>query len=155
MDPKTDSEVSGASKGSEGAERQLDADKSRFYTMSFGSNVDEAFQNAIERVRWAHDRGPGTIVDKENRGYTMIAEAEHEGKHKRNYARTLLDEADDRVTSGDRPAGAIDLSGTEAARRYRDRQKLTDEDGSVWLFFGIANHADLDDATAVRADPSE
>jgi len=46
---------------------------------------------------------------------------------------------DPRVDDKWGPAGVINLSGTQAAKKYRERNGLKGKHGSVWLFFGVAS----------------
>lgn len=110
----------------------------RFYTKAFGIGADEAFHKAVGSVRWRCDAfSPGTIWEKENRGFIVIPEHEHEETWKQQYARQLIENGDERVANIESPAGAINLSGTEQAREYRERYDHEDDHGAVWLFFGV------------------
>ena len=132
-------------KADEADERGLDRDPDRFYQVSAGSDVKDAFQSSIERFRWATDTAfSTTILDKEDRGYVVIPDDEiAKSDAKGNYARTLLDAGDERLTTGERPAGAINIAGTEQAQSYRERNEI-DKGESIWFFFGVSNHVDLD-----------
>jgi hypothetical protein len=110
-----------------------------FYEKSFGSDPDEAFELAVDRRFWACDASHG-ILDKRDLGYVVIPEEEHRGKQKLTYAWRLIEEEDDdRVANIEAPAGAINLSGTQDAREYRERRDLNRKQGSVWLFFGVGH----------------
>jgi hypothetical protein len=112
-----------------------------FFTKAFGGDADEAFRKAIEAAQWRHGHAgyTGTIAEKDGRGYTKIPEDEHKNRDKEKYAGDLMADQDDRVDDKWGPAGAINLSGTQAAKEYREQNGLRGEHGSVWLFFGIAS----------------
>lgn len=111
-----------------------------FYTYEFGSDVNEAFRKAkrAAKDRYGHQEGySGRINMKDS--VKVIPEDEHKGRQKKNVARELIDECDDRIDSKWGPAGAIDCSGTKKAREYRERHGLKGKHGSVFLFFGWAS----------------
>jgi len=141
----SDTEI-GVDEVDEDDEMGLDRDPDRFYQVSAGNDVEDAFQTVIDRLRWATDIAfSTTILDKEDRGYVVIPNDEiGERDAKGTYARSLLDAGDERLTTGERPAGAINITGTEQAQSYRERKEV-DDGKSIWLFFGVSNHVDLDD----------
>jgi hypothetical protein len=110
-----------------------------FYTYAFGADADEAFRRAVDQAEKMHGIAPysGTISEKNS--YAVIPEDEHKGKEKLKYAGTLISEADARVDDKWGPAGAINVSGTQEARKYRDKHGLKGNHGDVWLFFGWAS----------------
>ena len=112
-----------------------------FLTKAFGSDIDEAFQEAVENAQWRHGHAgyTGTMAEKAGRGYTVIPEDEHKYRDKEKYAKQLISERNERVDAKLGPAGAINLSGTQAAKNYRKRKDLEGKHGSVWLFFGMAS----------------
>ena len=112
---------------------------STFMTTAFGKTVEEAFAEAAEDAKFRHGQAgyTGTIAEKSN--CTVIPAAEHKRKQKRKYARDLLAEDDERIVSKWGPAGAISLSGTNEAKRYRKNHDLQGKHGDVWLFFGWAS----------------
>jgi len=110
-----------------------------FFTKAFGSDADEAFARAVEEAEWRHGKAgyTGTIAEKP--GYTVIPEEEHKNRDKEKYAGQLMADCDPRVDDKWGSAGAINLSGTQAANEYRERKGLKGKHGSVWLFFGVAS----------------
>ncbi|EMA43576.1 hypothetical protein [Halococcus saccharolyticus] len=110
-----------------------------FFTKAFGSDADEAFRRAVEEAEYRHGKAgyTGTIAEKP--GYTVIPNSEHKNRDKEKYANSLMAEQDDRIDDKWGNAGAINLSGTQAAQRYRKRNGLKGNHGSVWLFFGMAS----------------
>ena len=112
-----------------------------FRTKAFGSDIDEAFQKAIDNAQYRHGHAgyTGTMAEKAGRGYTVIPDDEHKHRDKEKYANHLLAERDERIDDKWGPAGAINLSGTQAAKSYRERKELNGKHGSVWLFFGKAS----------------
>ena len=109
-----------------------------FYTTAFGKTIDEAFEKAVDDAEYHHGKAgyTGTIAEKNN--YTKIPDSEHKGRDKRKYARTLVDEDDERISSKRGPAGAISLKGTKEAKRHRQGD-LKGKHGTLWLFFGWAS----------------
>lgn len=120
-----------------GGEQLMGADV--FFTLAFGKTPDEAFRNAVEHAERMHGIGgyTGTIAEKSS--FEVIPESEHKGKQKRRYAERLIDDEDSRIRDKWGPAGAINLSGTKEARRYRRQHDLVGKHGTVWLFFGWAS----------------
>lgn len=110
-----------------------------FRTMAFGSDIDEAFQKAVENAEYHNGKAgyTGTIAEKNS--YTVIPEDEHKNHDKQKYATQLLREGDERTDSKWGPAGAINLSGTQAAKLHRKSIGVEGKHGSVWLFFGWAS----------------
>ena len=110
-----------------------------FYTKAFGKTIYEAFEMAVKHAEYRNGKAgyTGTIAEKS--GYTKIPDTEHKNKNKRKYAHDLIDNQDDRIQSKRGPAGAINLSGTQAAKRYRKSKGHEHKHGSVWLFFGWAS----------------
>lgn len=110
-----------------------------FMTTAFGQTVDEAFRSAVEDAEYRHGKAgyTGTIAEKSS--FKVIPDSEHKGKQKRKYARQLINDGDKRIQSKIGPAGAINLSGTKAAKRYRKNNDLKGKHGDVWLFFGWAS----------------
>ncbi|UHQ99184.1 hypothetical protein HYG81_26495 (plasmid) [Natrinema zhouii] len=51
-----------------------------------------------------------------------------------------LEGRDERICQKWGPAGAINCSGTAAAKRYREQHGMKGKHGDVWLFFGWASH---------------
>jgi hypothetical protein len=123
-----------------GSKRWADTRYDTFYTTSFGRDADAAFHDAVQQVRYATDTmSLGTIWEKEreDRGFVVIPDEEHENQDKGAYARQLIADGDDLVANIESPAGAINLSGTEPAREYREPHDKTGEQGALWLFFGL------------------
>jgi hypothetical protein len=110
-----------------------------FCTKAFGKTIGEAFEMAVERAQYHHGKAGYTGTIAEKNGYKKIPDSEHKNKEKREYAFDLIDDQDERIESKWGPAGAIDLSGTQAAKRYRESKGLEGKHGSVWLFFGWAS----------------
>ena len=110
-----------------------------FSTRAFGKTAKEAFDKAVEDAKYMNGHGgyTGTIAEKSS--FTLIPDEEHKHKDKQKFAWGLIDDADERVESKWGPAGAIDLSGTKAAKRYREHHGLVGNHGSVFLFFGWAS----------------
>lgn len=111
-----------------------------FETLAFGKTADEAFKNAVEEAKHIHGHAgyTGTIAEKTS--FEIIPESEHTGRQKRTVARELIEEGDDRIQRKRGPAGAINCSGTKAAKRYREQHGLQGNHCNVWLFFGWAAH---------------
>lgn len=111
-----------------------------FYTYGFGDGPGVAYADAQERAedRVGHQEGYSGDVNSNRGGYVVIPEEEHKGKQKREYANLLMAQRDERVDSKWGTCGAINVSGTKEARRFRDRNGLKGKQGDVWLFFGIA-----------------
>ncbi|RJT04699.1 hypothetical protein [Halococcus sp. IIIV-5B] len=109
-----------------------------FYTKAFGSDVDEAFNAAVAEAERLHGQEGYTGTVAEKHGYRVIPADEHKNRDKEKYARKLMADHDDRVDDKLESAGAISLSGTQAAQKYREQNNLKGKHGSVWLFFGMA-----------------
>ena len=95
-----------------------------FFTKSFGSDADEAFANAVEDAEWRHGKAGYTGTIAEKHGFTEIPEEEHRNRDKEKYASQLMRDRDSQVDAKWGPAGAINLSGTQAAQQYRERHDL-------------------------------
>ena len=110
-----------------------------FFTKAFGSDADEAFAKAVEEAEWRHGKAGYTGTIAEKNGFTEIPEEEHKNRDKEKYAGEFMADRDPRVDDKWGPAGVINLSGTQAAKKYRERNGLKGKHGSVWLFFGVAS----------------
>lgn len=110
---------------------------SPFFICGFGDDVDDAFSTVTARERRKHGQGgySGTIADKHT--VELIPDDEHKGKQKMKFARDLVSENDERIAEKRGPAGAIDISGTQRAKNYRERRRVKGEHGNVYLFFGF------------------
>lgn len=110
-----------------------------FFTHAFGTDVEDAFESARDEAqsRYGHQDGYSGHINMK-RSVTLIPDGEHKGRQKRKFAGDLIDDQDERIDSKRGPAGAIDISGTKRARKYRERNNLSGKHGSVYLFFGWA-----------------
>ena len=111
-----------------------------FEVLAFGKTADDAFRNALEDATHMHGHGgyTGTIAEKPS--VEVIPKREHKGKQKRHYAHQLIEDRDERIRHKWGPAGAINCSGTTAAKRYREQHGLKGKHGDVWFFFDWASH---------------
>jgi hypothetical protein len=90
-----------------------------FGTRAKGKTAEEAFRSAVENAQWEHGHGgySGTIAEK--RSFTIIAVPQ--GMDCIEYANSLLDGDDPRVSDKWGPAGCVKL------------------DEGTWYFFGWAS----------------
>jgi hypothetical protein len=110
-----------------------------FVTYGFGQTAKEAFSEAVDTAKYLDGHGgyTGTIAEKSS--VTLIPDEEHKRKNKQKFIGDLIDAGDERIDSKWGPAGAINISGTKDAKRYRERNGLKGKHGSVFIFFGWAS----------------
>lgn len=108
-----------------------------FYTCAFGKSAGEAFEKARKQAEqeYGHQEGHSGHINMKH-SVEVIPESEHKGKQKRKFAEMLIREGDERIANKTGPAGAINISGTQRAKRHRERNNLKGVHGDVWLLFG-------------------
>lgn len=115
------------------------------FTKAFGKTAEAAQRKAWEHDRdyYGHREGYSGALNAKPKGLvTVIEEDDFKYRDRRTVASEILagengfDDKYPQLQNRSGPTGAIPLKGTEAAKTYRERNRLKGKHGTVWLLFG-------------------